>query len=350
MLTGVTRPLLHRTRPARLVLAALLGTSLLAACSGSAESAPEPSPVAAPTEEPPPPAPEPVDPLTGMAPAPSAPLVAVKIDNAPLARPFHKGLEAASVVYHELVEGGATRLLALYSQPPDIEIGPIRSFRESDIDLLLQHGPAAVGFSGANDGVLASFRRAVSNGQLVDVTYDTHPGLYRIGERRRDAKNFYASPARMAQTAAGAAPARDIGWTFDPAPRPDATPGTAARVVFSDRTTVELRYDPASTRYGVFEQGAGLSGASPANVLVMQVPVVASQYRDVTGAVTPFTGTIGAGTLDVLRDGTRVTGQWQRPSAADGTRLVDAAGVPIALKPGPTWVLLQPAGLPLSIS
>jgi hypothetical protein len=97
----------------------------------------------------------------------------------------------------------------------------------------------------------------------------------------------------MAQTATGAAPAKDIGWTFDPAPRPGAAPGTSARVVFSDRTTVELRYDPASTRYGVFEAGAGLAGASPANVVVMQVPVVASKYQDVTGAVTPFTGTLG---------------------------------------------------------
>jgi hypothetical protein len=347
----VRRPHLHRPAPARLLLVALLGTALLAGCSGGSETPAEPSPVAAPTEEPPPPPePEPVDPLTGTAPAPGAPMVALKIDNAPLARPFFKGLEAASVVYHELVEGGATRLLVLYSHPPDIEVGPIRSFRESDIDLLRQHGPIAVGFSGANDGVLASFRQAVAAGQLADVSYDTQPGLYRIGERRRDAKNFYAVPARMAEAAAGAAPARDIGWTFDPAPRPDATPGTAATVVFSDRTTVELRYDVASTRYGVFEAGAGLAGASPANVLIMQVPVVGSQYRDVTGAVTPFTGTLGTGPVEVLRDGTRVTGRWERPTAEDGTRLLDAAGAPIALKPGPTWVLLQPAGLPSSVS
>jgi len=197
--------------------------------------------------------------------------------------------------------------------------------------------------------VLASFRQAVAAGALADASYDTHPGLYRIGERRTDAKNFYASPARMAQTAAGGAAAKDIGWTFDAAVRPDATPGTSARVVFSDRTTVELRYDPASTRYGVFEAGSGLAGASPANVLVMQVPVVASRYKDVTGAVTPFTGTIGSGVVDVLRDGTRVTGRWERPTPADGTRLLDGAGAPIALKPGPTWVLLQPAGLPSTI-
>lgn len=347
----------HRTsrqpRPARLVVTALLGAALLAACSGDPEPAAAPTPVSAPTEQaappPPPPPPAPVDPLTGTAPAPTAPAVAVKIDNAPLARPYHRGLEAAAVVYHELVEGGATRFLALYSQPPDIEVGPIRSFRASDIDLLLQHGRVAISYSGANDGVLASIRAASGAGQLTDLGFDVRPDLYRIGERRSDAKNFYAVPARVAATATGATAAKDVGWTFEPAPRPDATPGTVATAVFSDRTTVEVRYDSASGRYGVFEAGRGITGAAPTNVLVMQVPVVGSQYRDVTGAVTPFTGTVGSGTVDVLRDGTRVTGRWERPTLESGTRLLDAAGAPIALKPGPTWVLLQPAGLPLTV-
>lgn len=340
-----------RARPARLLLAAVLSTALLAACSSdSTEASVDTTPVAAPSEAPaPPPAPAPVDPLTGTEPAPAAPLVAIKVDNAPLARPFHRGLEAASVVYHELVEGGATRFLALYSQPPTVEVGPIRSFRESDIHLLVQHGRAAVGYSGANDGVLASIRAADAAGQLLDIGYDVRPELYRIGERRSDAKNFYAVPLKMAQTAAGATPAKDVGWTFDPAPRPDAAPGTAAQVVFSDRTTVEVRYDAASARYAIVERGTAILGATPANVLVMQVPVVGSQYRDVTGAVTPFTGTLGTGVVDVLRDGVRVTGRWERPTLESGTRLLDPAGAPIALKPGPTWVLLQPAGLPASI-
>jgi hypothetical protein len=349
----VTRSRLHRSRPAALVLAALLSTALLAACGSDSEPAVEPTPVAAPTEEappPPPPPPPPLDPLTGAGEASGSPLVAVKIDNAPQARPYHRGLDAASVVYVELVEGGATRLLALYSQPPDLEIGPIRSFRESDIELLVQYGPAAVGFSGANEGVLASFREAVAAGQLADAAYDTHPGLYRIGERRTDAKNFYAVPARMAETAAGAAPAKDIGWTFEEGARPDATPGTSARVTYSDRETVEVRYDPASQRYGVLWAGSAIAGAAPANVVVQQAVVRASGYRDVSGAVTPYTETVGGGTVDVLRDGTRVTGRWERPALEAGTQLLDAAGAPIALKPGPTWVLLQPAGLPLGVS
>jgi hypothetical protein len=338
----------RRTRFAAVVLSAGL---LLAACGGDDEpvASPSPSPSPSPTEEPPPPpAPEPVDPLTGLAPAPGTPLVAVKVDNAPMARPYHRGLEGAAVLYVELVEGGATRFLALYSQPFGAEMGPIRSFRESDIELLVQFGRPAVGFSGANDGVLRAFRAAVQAGQLANAGYDDHKGLYRIGERRRDAKNFFAVPDRLA-AAEGAQPAKDVGWTFDDAPRPDAVPAGGGRVVFSDRAAVELRYDPATLRYSLVQDGQPLIGFAAANVVVQQVGVRGSGYRDVTGAVTPYTETVGAGTVDVLRDGVRTTGQWQRPEPAAGTRFVDPAGVDIALKPGPTLVLLQPAGLPLAL-
>jgi hypothetical protein len=331
------------SRRSRLAVALLAVVALLAACGGSEDSA-EPAP--APVEEPP--APEPVDPLTGLPPGPTTPLLAIKIDNAPMARPFLRGLEAASLVYLELVEGGATRLLALYSQAPDVEVGPIRSFRESDLELLQQYGRPAVAFSGANTGVLDSLRGAASNGQLVEVSYENRPDLYRIGERRSDAKNFFASPAALAGNAPDAQPAPDVGIVFEPDPRPDAAPTGSARAVFSDRETWDVQFDPASGRYAVLAGGAPLNGVAPVNVLVQQVEVRASAYRDVTGAVTPYTASVGGGPLHLLRDGTHLVGQWQRPDPAAPTAYLDGAGGPLPLKPGSTWVLLQPAGLPFS--
>jgi hypothetical protein len=337
------------SRRSRLAVAAVAAAALLAACSGDPEPVASPSPSPSPTEEPPPPpAPEPVDPLTGVAPAPGGPLVAVKIDNGPLARPFHRGLDAAGIVYLELVEGGATRLLALYSQTPDLEVGPIRSFRESDIELLQQYGKPGVAFSGANSGVLNAFRRSVQAGQMVEVSYENRPDLYRIGERRRDAKNFFANVGVLAGNAQGAEPARDMGIAFDPAPRPDAAPAGGATVVFSDRETWGVQFDPATGTYALSHNGAALIGVAPVNVIVQQTEIRGSGYRDVTGAVTPATVSVGGGGLHVLRDGTVIAGQWQRPDPGAPTAYVDGAGAPIPLKPGPTWILLQPAGLPFS--
>lgn len=336
----------RRTLPLVLVTALVL---LLAACSGGGDEPSAAPRTAAPSESPaPPPPPPPVDPITGTPPLATAPLVAVKIDNSPLARPFHRGLDVASLTYLELVEGGATRMMALYSQAPDVEIGPVRSFRESDIEILQQYGKPGVSFSGANGGTLATFRQAVAAGQMVEVSYDTHPALFRLAERRSDARNFFTNPARLAAAAPGAQPAKDMGWLYDAAPRADALPGNEARIVFSDRETWTVRYDAASGRYAVLTGGQPLTGAVPANVIVQQVQVRPTRYRDTTGAVTPYSSTVGTGPLQLLRDGTVIGGTWNRPDPASPTQFLDGAGAPLALRPGPTWILLQPAGLPFS--
>lgn len=342
----------RRRRALPLVLVTVLAL-VLAACGGGNDepSAAPTSTSPSPSEPPPPPPPPPaLDPLTGVAPQPTAPLVAVKIDNSPLARPFHRGLDAAAVTYLELVEGGATRMLALYSQAPALEIGPVRSFRDSDIELLQQFGKPGVAFSGANGRTLATFRNAVAAGQMVEVSYETHPGLYRLAERRRDARNFFTDPAALAGAATGALPAKDMGWLYTPGPRAGALPGNQATVVFSDRETWSARYDPGTGRYAVLTGGQPLTGAAPANVVVQQVPVRDSGYRDVTGAVTPYSSTVGSGPLQLLRDGAVVAGSWSRPDPASPTQFLDGAGAPLELKPGPTWIMLQPAGLPFSAS
>lgn len=353
MWRGVTARTAH---PARLAAAVLATATLLAACGGGADDA-DPRPVAAtqapeapPVEPPPaPPAPAPTDPLTGQSPAPTTPLVAVKIDNGVLARPFQRGLETASVVYVELVEGGTTRFMALWSQAPDREIGPIRSLRESDMELLLQHGKLGVGFSGANDRVLRGFQEASTRGEFVDVSFDSRPQLYRIGERRKDAKNFYANAADLARNATGADAAKDVGLRFGDGPRPDHTPGTAARATFSPQETVTAQYDPSIARYRLSVGGREIAGGTPANVVVQQVQVRDGGFTDAVGNRTPYSVTVGSGPVEVLRDGVRQTGTWQRPDPLGGTRYVAADGTDLPLKPGPTWVLLQPAGNALSI-
>jgi hypothetical protein len=80
-------------------------------------------------------------PLTGL-PAPAGPVLAVKIDNVAAARP-QLGLDAADIVYVEPVEAGLTRLAAVYSSRLPDAVGPVRSARESDLELLRQFGTPA---------------------------------------------------------------------------------------------------------------------------------------------------------------------------------------------------------------
>lgn len=349
-------------RPTRALVGLLAGAALVSACGGAAESvertaptatptsaAPSPSPSPVPPPPPPPPAPPAVDPLDGAGPIPTSSVVAVKIDNSVLARPYHRGLGEASIVYQEVMEGGATRFLAVYAPAIGSEVGPIRSIRESDVELLLQYGKVPLAASGANVGVLATIRKAEEIGQVLDVNYESVPGPYRKGERRKDAINFYAAPAAIDAAKPGGSWPRDIGLTFGPLAPEAGSPAARASVSFSQiaRTTVE--HDPATGRYAVYSEGDRLNGAAPANVVVQHVQVRQSPYVDVLGNRTPYTETVGTGPVDVLREGRRVSGTWVRHDPLGGTRLLDDKGLDLPLAPGPTWFLLVPAGRSLDV-
>ena len=147
---------------------------------------------------------------------PTGSVVAVKIDNSPLARPYHRGLGQASIVYQELMEGGSSRFLAVYAPATGNEVGPIRSVREGDLELLQQFGQVALAASGGNDGVLATFTQAAKEGRILDANFETLPGPYRKAEKRKDAYNFFTSPQKIDQARPGGAKVKDIGLHFAP--------------------------------------------------------------------------------------------------------------------------------------
>jgi hypothetical protein len=80
-------------------------------------------------------------------------VLAVKIDDTNMAHP-QIGIEDADVVYIEQVEGGLTRLAAVFSSTIPVRIGPVRSARISDIDILSQYGRVAFAYSGAQRKLL----------------------------------------------------------------------------------------------------------------------------------------------------------------------------------------------------
>src|SRR2546429_558820 len=66
-------------------------------------------------------------------------VLAVKIDNTALGRPW-TGLAWADIVYVLPVEGGLSRLLAVFSSRYPLAVCPVRSAREEDLSLLRQVG------------------------------------------------------------------------------------------------------------------------------------------------------------------------------------------------------------------
>lgn len=276
--------------------------------------------------------PEPVAPLTG-------PALAVKIDNAPTARP-QTGLGSAEVVYVEPVEGGMTRLVAVYTGTPPPVVGPVRSARRTDVELLAQYGRPVFAYSGAAPELLPTLHAAT----VVNASPSAAAAAYVRDGDRAAPHNLYVRPGRLPDgaTAPAVAPLR-----FGPAPVA-GTPVTTHRVRY--RTAdLGVTWSPGDGRWLLSMNGSPLrttdSGQVRAStVVVQQVQVVASEPgEDTRAGGSPVAHTVGGGTAVVLRDGQSFTVTWSRPTAESPTTFLAADGRELPLAPGPVWVLLTPA-------
>ena len=117
----------------------------------------------------------PRQPLTGIVIAPRPALV-VKVDNVD-AEP-QSGLNQADIVFEEIVEGRATRFAAVFNSMEANPVGPIRSARTQDVDLLLSLNDPALAYSGANEGVNAALQAAG-----FELLSEGSPGFFRDDDR-----------------------------------------------------------------------------------------------------------------------------------------------------------------------
>jgi hypothetical protein len=270
------------------------------------------------------------------------PVLAVKIDNVRAARP-PTGLASADLVYVEPVEGGLSRILAVFSARLPPSVGPVRSARESDLELLAQFGHPALAFSGANPKVLKLIRDA----PVTEVSPDRAGGAYRRSGTRAAPHNLYADPGdllRRARDAGEVSAARDVGFRFGALPA-GGTP-TASRTVRYGAATTSFRW--RGGRWLVSMDGRAATTAegpqlAAATVVIQYVRISPSRFRDSLGNVTPYTESAGSGAAEVLRDGVAIRGRWSRPDESGGTTFTTDAGAPLPFATGQVWVVFAPS-------
>ena len=278
-------------------------------------------------------------PFTGEPVASLGLVLVVKIDNLAPARP-QTGLTAADIVYVLPVEGGLSRLLAVFSSHFPPVIGPVRSAREDDLELLRQFGRPAFAYSGAQPQLLPVVERA----RIVDL-YAGRVGGYFRDPRRAAPHNLYAHTQKLLAEAPGASTAHDTGFRFGPAPaggRP-----TASFSVSYPAAAFMFRWSAADGRWLVSMDGRPASAAeggqlSAPTVVIQYTKVRTSRFRE-QGARPPYAESAGTGTGMVLRGGEAYAIRWSRPDASGGTTFSTASGLPMTFARGPVWVVLAAA-------
>lgn len=303
-----------------------------------------------PVEEPtssvePTPEPEHFWPLTGLSAENDefGPVISVKIENSPAARP-QGGLEHADIVWEELVEGGMTRFVAMFHSDLPETFGPIRSVRPMDAAIA---GPAGGIF--VFSGGLAEYQARVAATGLVLVAEDVGAvEFYRDPNRSADHQLFaypdmvlprgtdqdpppnlfsYAQEDEEPSAVAQGSPASRVATSF---------PSSSPSWEWDDTDEVWQRLE--SGQPAVAESGARLEAV---NVVVIRADIIDTGNRDSAGAMVPETVLTGTGEAIVFTGGRMLEGTWEKDGPTDVLRLT-ADGEEILLAPGNTWVELVP--------
>lgn len=353
--------------------ACLLAGTLLVACSGENKSADSSAPATSaaaassaastttttdstsslPTSESTIPAtPVPVMPLTGLPITDQAladrPALVVKIDNNAQARP-QEGLADADIVFEEIVEF-QTRFAAVFQSVDPKRVGPIRSGRTQDVDMLGSLNQPLFSWSGGNPGVTA----AIDGSDLFDVGA-LHEGAVgytrdRRGKSKIDVEHtLFADPVALRTMAPADHPAPPQQFQY----RHDGSvpTGSAAAGVDLDMDGLAVGWRWNGTDAYLREQGGRphqttTGQVAAQNVIVAEVDYIPSRVD----AHSPEAQTIGSGKVLVYTAGTVIEGTWTRTDRLQPFVLTDSAGAPILLSPGRTWVELAKPGTSTTIA
>ncbi|HWE89545.1 MAG TPA: DUF3048 domain-containing protein [Pseudonocardiaceae bacterium] len=271
---------------------------------------------------------------------PTGQVLVVKIDNIDAARPA-TGLGSADIIYVEPMEGGVTRLAAVFSSHLPATIGPVRSARETDFDVLAQFGKPTFAYSGAVPQIVQMLHSPPLSDVVINASQADVPAAYSRGPGAAP-HNLFVRPAKLT---IGTGPTPQSVLSFGAVP----AGGTAA-------TDYPVRYPAASFdfRWSAGHWQVSLDGTpftstesgqlAAATVIVQKVATHPEPFtEDSQGGVTPIAQTVGTGAATVLRDGQSFPVTWSRPNAQSGTTFTTAGGQQVPLASGAVWVLLIPA-------
>ena len=270
-------------------------------------------------------------------------ILAVKIDDSISARP-QIGIDRADIVYIEQVEGGLTRLAAIFSSEIPTLIGPIRSARISDIEILAQYGRVVFAYSGAQSKLLP----VISAANLNDYGAQRQsPTIYTRDESRTSPTNMVLRADLLLEKVRSdgreIATSRSVGWNFGDLPI-GGTAITEAKLSWP-AASYEVKWSKEESRWLIFNNGVPNMSApggqhGPATFLIQNVEIVPSEYGDKFGGVTPLSKTVGSGTGFLLRDGKYFPATWSRPDELSGTTWLALDGSELPFARGQIWIAL----------
>jgi hypothetical protein len=271
-------------------------------------------------------------PISGELPYP----LMIQIENTGPARP-QAGLQAASVIFQSISEGGITRFSALYHHVPGV-VGPVRSARFLSV-YLYHRFDALLMASGASGW---TYQKIFADPSLPAIINDFDKGVHFFRwNGRASPHNLYTSQAEMlAASRVGARSPRADDFL-----RSDSWTATEP-VTNINVPDMRTSFDFSGGSYGVTSDGMRqvdvISGPVRAqSVVVLHVRQwITNMTEDVTGGKARDFDLTSGGAAELYAHGTVARGRWDSPADNAALRLLGPDGQPVGMPPGLLWVSL----------
>jgi hypothetical protein len=280
-------------------------------------------------------------PLSGLPGGEGKPVVMVKFGNSRPDRP-HYNLNQADLIYVEEVEWGLTRIAAMFNTKFPSVVGPTRSARISDLELLEQFTNPGLAYSGANDVLLKAIRKS----QSISLSPSDRSTFYYRNLSKSAPHNQLLRLAAMMEKETKVGAIKDIGLKFDATPATGGTKTTYFQAAWSSARVSgswtgkswTISFDGSIHRDAVNK-----SFLTPKTIVLQYVERKETKYGDKFGGKTPLLKTVGSGRAIILRNGQSFDGTWSRPKSEAGTTF-SFAGSQFAFDVGQVMIVLIDGG------
>ena len=269
------------------------------------------------------------------------PSIAAKIDNHVAARP-QVGLEKTDIVFEELVEGGLTRYVAVWQSAIPKEIGPVRSIRPMDPDIVSPF-KGIIAYSGGQPRFV-ELMKSTEVYNAIHGQSDTASTFFRSPSKRAPHNVLVKAREVIADHKSLKPPGQQFGYALDLASSTAAkegAPTTGITLVFGPPSKPSWKWSDSKTLWvrsqnGEKDKDTAGNQLSATNIVVLRVAVD-------SGLGVPKTELVGKGEAWVAAGGKYVHAKWAKTSRTSRIKLIDDTGAVIRLAPGNTWIEMVPS-------
>ena len=280
-------------------------------------------------------------PLSGLPGGEGKPVVMVKYGNSRPDRP-HYNLNQADLFYVEEVEWGLTRIAAMFNSKFPSVVGPTRSARISDLELLEQFATPGLAYSGANDVLLKAIRKS----QSISLSPSDRSSFYYRNLSKAAPHNQLLRLSTMMAKETKVGAVKDVGLTFNATPATGGTKTTSFQASWSSARvsgTWTGKNWIVSFDGSLHRDAVNKGFLTPKTVVMQYVERKETKFGDKFGGKTPLLKSVGAGRAIVLRNGQSFDGTWSRPTNTSGTTFL-FAGAQIPFDVGQVMIVLVDGG------